>query len=289
MSRCRNERAADENPGVSAPIKLVISDVDGTLVRHDKSLAEATIAAVKALADAGVPMTLVSARPPSGVLPLADRLGITLPIGAYNGGTLVQPTGVVVETHRIDRDIAGELLRLTRAAGADPWIFADGRWHITNLDNPHVPRERLSAGQEPVVRGDLTDLLDRVDKMVAVSDDAPLLAALQEHARQAAGAAATVALSQPYFLDMTAPQANKGDGVVALAKAAGVPLDQVAVLGDMPNDLPMFACAGFAVAMGQAPAAVRDAADAVSTSNDDDGVAHAIETILLPRIQEHAT
>ena len=147
MSRCRNEPAADERWSVTAPIRLVISDVDGTLVRHDKSLADATIAAVRRLEAAGVAMTLISARPASGVLPLVDRLRITLPIGAYNGGTLVQPDGVVVEAHRIDRDVAGDLLRLTREAGADPWIFADGRWHPARRARASVGRAGAGGPQ----------------------------------------------------------------------------------------------------------------------------------------------
>ena len=87
---------------------------------------------------------------------------------------------------------------------------------------------------------------------------------------------------------MTHSQANKGDGISALAAALGVAMEDVAVIGDMPNDLPMFARAGMAIAMGQAPEAVRSQAAHVTTSNDEDGVAHAIDTILLPMTGAHA-
>ena len=88
--------------------------------------------------------------------------------------------------------------------------------------------------------------------------------------------------SQPYYLDITAPQGNKGTGVTALAAAYGVPLPEVAVIGDQNHDLAMFRGAGLAVAMGQAPDNVRSAADHVALSNDQDGVADAIDRIVLP-------
>ena len=99
----------------------------------------------------------------------------------------------------------------------------------------------------------------------------------------ALGTQATVGRSQVYYLDVTAPRANKGDGVAALAHAAGVPLPQVAVFGDQRNDLPMFVRAGLSVAMAQGPEEVRAAATHVSTSNDEDGVAVAIDRFILHR------
>jgi len=100
------------------------------------------------------------------------------------------------------------------------------------------------------------------------------------------GEAATVVRSQPYYLDVTAPHGNKGDGVTALAQAYGVSLDEVAVMGDQNNDLAMFKVAAFSVAMGQAPDNVRAAASVTAASNEDDGVADAIDRLILPRLQD---
>ena len=98
----------------------------------------------------------------------------------------------------------------------------------------------------------------------------------------ALGENAEVSCSQTYYCDITHPLANKGDGIVALAAAIGVPLDETAAIGDMPNDIPMLKRAGLAIAMGQAADAVKARARYTSTSNDEDGVAHAIDAILLP-------
>lgn len=264
-------------------IELVISDIDGTMVRHDKSLPDANIAAARTLAQAGIPLALISARPRSGMTWIADALGIAGPCGAFNGGSLFDRQGAIGTPQRLGAHLGLRILHLLDEAGVDVWVFADGLWYARNDSNPHVPREKLSSGLLPTLRDDLASVCTAADKIVGISDDATLLQRVEAEVRQAAHGEATVALSQPYFLDATARLANKGDGIAALASAMGVPLAHVAVIGDMPNDLPMFARAGFAVAMGQAPEAVRAAAHWTTQSNDDDGVARAIEHILAHR------
>ena len=154
-----------------------------------------------------------------------------------------------------------------------------------HAEGEHVTHERKSANQEPVLGADFAQLLGAADKIVAVCDDSPLLTKLEQAVSAAVGSAATVGRSQTYYLDITALSANKGDGVTALAAAMGVPLANVAVIGDQHNDLPMFTRAGISIAMGQGPKDVRAAAMRVCGSNDEDGVAQAIDDILLPLVK----
>lgn len=268
----------------TGPIGLVISDVDGTLTNHAKELTSEVIDAVRRLEAAGVPFTIISARPMTGVTPLATALGVTGPLAAFNGGTIFTLGGGVIERHTVAPEAIRGMAELAKGTPAATWIFAEDRWHADTLDNSHIQRERLSSFQEPVVTPDMTALFDRVDKMVLVHDDPAVLGPLTQEGQRRFGSIATVAQSQTYYLDITDLHANKGAGVTALAATAGVPLAQVAVLGDMWNDVPMFDIAGFACAMGQAPDGVKARADAVSTSNDDNGVAHAIDAFILPRI-----
>lgn len=265
-------------------IRLLVSDIDGTLVRDDKSLPEANRDAILALAAAGVATSLISARPPSGMLGLAATLRLAGPLAAFNGGTLLNPDGSISFAHRIDAADAVAVLRLIEKPGVTPWVYADGKWFVASLGNPHLARERLAAAVEPVIRADFAGLGGRIDKIVGVSDDHDLLRRLEARTREMIGARATVARSQPYYLDITHRLANKGDGIAALARAYGVDLNQVAALGDMPNDLPMFARAGLSVAMGQGPACLRAAAGATAASNEEDGVADAITRFIRPRI-----
>jgi Cof subfamily protein (haloacid dehalogenase superfamily) len=271
----------------TGPIRLFVSDVDGTLVRHDKSLAPATIDAAQRLEHASVHMTLISARPPSGILPLAHALGISAPIGAFNGGTLVMPSGDILSARHLSADASRKAFDIIRASGAALWAFADGKWFASDETNPHVSHEKKASMVDPVLDGDWDSLHGRIDKIVGVSDDPSVIGKLEADNQAALGEDAEVSCSQTYYCDITHPLANKGDGIVALAAAIGVPLSETAAIGDMPNDIPMLKRAGMAIAMGQAPAAVKAAADWVSASNEEDGVATAIERILLPEVAKH--
>lgn len=267
----------------AAAVRFVVSDVDGTLVDHEKRLSPATVAAVDRVRAAGIGFTVISARPPSGVEPIAGALELDGPIAAFNGGAVFRRGGAMMEEHLVPAEVGRGVLELAHGSGAHVWVFADGRWHADTLDDPHVPRERRSANQEPVILSDFGDLADRAGKITFVSDEPAVLAELLERARDRYDGQATIAQSQTYYLDVTALRANKGAGVEALARAAGVPLDAVMVLGDMRNDLPMLTRAGLAVAMGQAPGDVKAAAHWISASNDEDGVARALDRLLAER------
>ena len=264
-------------------IRLAISDVDGTLVRKDKSLSPQVIAAVHRLREAGIAFTLISARPVSGVLPLIAPLGIDIPVAAINGGIVFRPDGSVITEHRIDPDVVRGMFALAEGVAVDRWVFADNRWYASSLEGVHVEHERVASNQEPVLRDDFSDLYGRADKVTFVSDDAPVLKDLAGRGVAQYGARATIGQSQTYYLDVTDTRANKGDGVAELASILGVDLAQVAVFGDMDNDVAMFRRAGLSVAMGQAPDTVKSAADFVSTSNEQGGVAHAIDAFVLAR------
>ncbi|GGE89291.1 Cof-type HAD-IIB family hydrolase [Sphingomonas prati] len=267
--------------------RLFISDIDGTLVRKDKVLTEPTVAAIRRLRAAGVPVTLISARPPSGMIAHAERLGIDLPMGAFNGGTIVKPDGTVISAAHVPADVAIDTLARLRAANIDRWVFANGKWYASGQDSHHLEREQVAAAIDAVYTDDFAAMIDRIDKIVGVSDDAPLVARVEAELVAAHGSAATIACSQPYYLDITALAANKGDGVAALADAIGVSLADVTVAGDMPNDLPMFARAGQSIAMGQAPQAVRDAATRVTGPTDEDGLAAAVDALAELAEQHH--
>ena len=130
---------------------------------------------------------------------------------------------------------------------------------------------------------DVSDLLDRADKITFVSDDEPVLRDLH-HRGADFHELATIVQSQTYYLDVTALAANKGAGVAALAAAADIPLEAVAALGDQANDVPMLERVGLSIAMGNAPDAVKARAAHVTEANDADGVAAAIDSLILPRI-----
>jgi len=267
-----------------AALRLVVSDIDGTLVDKTKQLTPATVAAVRRLEDAGIGFTVISARPMSGIMPIAETLAIDAPMAAFNGGIIFNRKGEVSEHHVIDAVVAKGVMEIAADSPADIWVFADNIWYASTDEGAHVGSERLASNQVPVITSDFAELLDHADKITFVSDDHAMLADLAERCKAAHGEDATIAQSQVYYLDVTALAANKGDGLVALAATFDESLEAVAVLGDQFNDVPMLTRAGLAIAMGNAPDGVKAVAHAVTTGNDADGVAHAIDTMIFPRI-----
>jgi Cof subfamily protein (haloacid dehalogenase superfamily) len=263
-------------------IALVVSDIDGTLVTPDKTLTPAARAAVASLREAGILFVLVSSRPARGMASLIEMLGVTAPCAAFNGAVLFEPGGDVLESHPLADELAHQAMDLAAEAGANAWVFAGDAWYLTDPEGDEVWREKRTVGFEPIRTADLRRVGAPIGKVVAVSDHPERLDLCQARARAAMEGRANVMRSQSYYLDFTDPAATKGAAVTALAARLGVPLSATVVIGDMDNDVSMFAVAGLAIAMGQAPQAVREAAGHVTASNREDGFAAAIRTIVLP-------
>ena len=260
---------------------MVISDVDGTLVRNDKSLTPATIKAVQRLRAAGIAFSIISARPARGLTYPIEQLGIDLPTASFNGGTITRPDGKTISAQRLSQDAVRATLDMLLPADVEIWVFADDQWLVTDPNGPLVPKERRTIGFDPVVVSSFKDHTARVDKIVAASNDHPRLAELEKTVRKALDGQAGAVLSQPYYLDVTDLKADKGFGVAALADAVGIPLAEVAVIGDGHNDVAMFRRAGLAIAMGQSAPEVRAHAAYITDSNEQDGVAHALDRFIL--------
>lgn len=275
--------AAGGEAARSVDIDLVISDMDGTLVTPDKVLTPRAIEAVRRLGAAGIGFSLISARPPRGMAAAAKTLAVRLPIGAFNGGTLIAADQNLIQTRRLPADLARPAIALLESQGVQVWVFADDGWRLRDPNGVKVDRERHTVGFDPTVVDGFEDVIDRIDKIVGVSDDHPRLQALEAEAQALWGGQATIHRSQPFYLDITHRQANKGDGVLALCAQIGVAPARTAVLGDMYNDLSMFKVAGLSIAMGQAPQAVKDQANLVTGPNTEDGFAEAIERLLKAR------
>ena len=268
---------------MTSPIRLVVSDVDGTLVQTDKSLAPSTIAAAQRLQEAGVPLAIVSARPPRGMRWIQETLHLTGPLAGFNGGGLMAPDGTMIELRTVPLAAVRTALDLFGRNGVDVWLFTAEEWLILNPDGPHVAHERHTVRFDERVVPSFDPYLDQAGKLVGVSEDAPKLARLEQELQALLGDTASARRSQTYYLDVTHRDANKGNAIRLLAAHQGIDVAEVAVLGDMVNDVPMFAVAGFSVAMGNATPDVQAQATAVTGPNDADGWAQAIDRLILPR------
>jgi Cof subfamily protein (haloacid dehalogenase superfamily) len=261
-------------------IALVVSDVDGTLVTKDKTLTDGAKGAVRRLHEAGIGFTITSSRPTLGMRFLIEPLSITLPIGAFNGSSIVDPQLKPVEQHLIPVATVQHCLDVLNEFGVDIWLFTNDLWLTRNGDGEYVPHEKLAIRADPTVVADFTPYLASACKIVGASADAALLQRCEIAMQQALGAQATAVRSQTYYLDVTPPGCNKGTFVQTMAGRLGIPLDSVATIGDMQNDLAMFRTSGVSFAMGNATDDVKKAATHVTASNEDEGFARAMEMIL---------
>jgi Cof subfamily protein (haloacid dehalogenase superfamily) len=264
-------------------ISLVVADVDGTLVTKDKVLTPRAADAVKALHTAGIAFAITSGRPPRGMAMLIDPLALQTPVAGFNGGIFVKPDMTMLEEHVLAPDVAKHALEIILHNGLDVWVYSGKDWLVRSRDAPHVAREQWTVKFEPILVKNFDDVLAKAVKIVGVSDDLDLVARCEKDAQDALGKGASAARSQPYYLDVTHPDANKGTVVTTLSKRLSIPVGEIATIGDMPNDVLMFRHVGLGIAMGNASPEVQAQADVVTASNEDDGFAKAMERFILYR------
>lgn len=278
MQPVGTQTAAPATP--AGKIRLVLADVDGTLVTKDKILTPRAIRAVERLRERGILFTITSGRPPKGMKMVIDPLKIDQPIAGFNGGMMVRPDFSVIEARTLTADTARKVIGIIRDHKADPWVYNGNDWIVSRIDAPHVAREQWTVKFPPKV-GVIGDELDQVVKITGVSDDLDLMKRLEHDLQQALGDTASAALSQPYYVDVTNRDANKGGVVMTLERLLGIPASQMVTLGDQPNDVLMFRKSGISIAMGQASPEVQKQATYVSTSCEEEGFANGIEKYVL--------
>jgi Cof subfamily protein (haloacid dehalogenase superfamily) len=280
----------------TAAVRLLLADVDGTLVTKEKVLTDRACAAVKQLHEAGIAFAITSGRPPKGMQMLIGPLALTTPIAAFNGGLFLKPDLSIISQHVLGHEVVEPVIKMIEDHQLGAWIYRGTDWFVHERHGSHVDREEWTVKFPPIVVASYDGLMDDVAKVVGVSDDLEAVARCEKAVREAfgqhvgakqsspgrdQGPAVSAARSQPYYLDVTHPDANKGGVVLTLAKMLGLAEAEIATIGDMPNDISMFEKGGLSIAMGQASDEVKQAANAVTDSYEDEGFAKAIERFIL--------
>jgi Cof subfamily protein (haloacid dehalogenase superfamily) len=267
---------------MAPPIRLFLADVDGTLVTQDKVLTDRAIAAVAKLRQAGILFAVTSGRPPRGMTMLVEPLQLTTPIAAFNGGVFVHPDMSVIKQQVIPDEVTPTVIDVLGTHGLDVWVYRGADWYIRDPHGPHVAREGWTVKFDPTVIDSFASVSDHVAKIVGVSDDYDAVQKGVDAVRERFGDHVSAARSQPYYADVTNPNANKGAVARYLSETYQIPAEQIATIGDQPNDVLMFAHSGLSIAMGNASHEVQRAARRVTTSNQDEGFANAVERFILP-------
>lgn len=268
----------------SHTIRLLLADVDGTLVTKQKVLTEQAQASVREMGEAGILFAVTSGRPPRGMKMLIEPLALKTPLAGFNGGAMVNPDLSVIETRKLALEAAQATIKTILGMGLDAWVYTADEWIVRDPKAPHAEREAWTVQFEATVVPAFTDEhLSKAVKIVGVGDNLPLVAEAEAAVRKELGNRASAARSQPYYLDVTHPNANKGDVVNRLSEMLKIPREEIATIGDMPNDVLMFERSGFSIAMGNASDEVQGQASAVTDGFEDEGFAKAVRRFILPR------
>lgn len=283
----QNRHGPDRPP--ANRIRLVVSDMDGTLLTPDKQITAQSLSAVQALQAAGIPLCLVSSRPPGGIEMYFDQLKISTPYGALNGGTLFNPDRSIRSSLSLGPQTVLDALDMLAASQVEAWLFSGHDWLVRNTLDPLVQAESRTVQTTPTQVTDLKARIHNIGKVAGSTADHATLHDLEASIGHKLAGRACVALSSKWFLDITPLHANKGYAVHQLAAYYGIGVEEVACIGDMNNDVPMLSIAGLSIAMGQSTPDVQACAHFVTGANTQEGWARAITDFIFPRTGSSST
>ena len=264
-------------------VKVICCDIDGTLVRDDKSLSEENIRWIhRAVHEAGVHFTLVSGRMVNGVRPFYERMGITGPVSCYNGGTLVDENGRIVDEHRMPHDIAMALMDVRDRNKADAVIFDGMRWFLETRDCYPYPQKR-KVYESDCETGVFRELLQQFDtnKVIFLSPDKKVLDDVDADIRRTIDTSRISFYRNADFLEIMASGYDKGSAIDALVRYYDIDYSHIMALGDDYNDVPMLKKAGISVAMENSVPEAKAVAKYITDTNNNDGVAKAIKKLVF--------
>jgi Cof subfamily protein (haloacid dehalogenase superfamily) len=259
-------------------IRLVASDLDGTLLLPDETVSERTRAALAAAKEAGITVVLVSGRQPRSLAPIAERIGVGGIAICANGALIWDlDAGTMVDATPLAADLASRLVHALREAIPGVLFAVElergfGRERGWAEETTDVRPEVLEADALELITGPVIKLLVRHPTLP--------FAELAERARQAIGDDAVATWAGLRLVEISAAGVTKAFALERVCERLGVDASEVVAVGDMPNDLAMLKWAGTAVAVANATQEVLDAADEVTAANVEDGVAQLLERIL---------
>ena len=269
-------------------IRLTIADIDGTLVTREKLLTPRSAQAVRMLSQAGIIFGVTTGRPPAGVRMLIEPLPALRFIAGFNGGIVVSRDFTVFKQNLLPAKEAEQVVQIILDHNMDAWLYTDKDWLLRDPGAYRVDREARTVQFPPKVTATFDGFFDRVTKIVGVSQNYELVARCEKSVQERCGLSVSAARSQPYYLDVTHPKANKGEVVLMASEFFRIPTEEIATIGDMANDVTMFEKSGVSIAMGNAMPEVQRAATYVTASNEEEGFAMAVEEFILPQQEASA-
>ncbi|MDE7378055.1 MAG: Cof-type HAD-IIB family hydrolase [Paraprevotella sp.] len=270
--------------------KLLVLDVDGTLLNEAKEITKHTLATLRKVQQMGIRILLASGRPTYGLLPLARQLELGTYngfISSYNGGQIISASnGEVVFERRINPEMLSYIEKKARKNGFSLFTYDGDCIVTTDAADPHVQEEARLNGMSLKQVDDFSIAVDFAPcNCVLSSDDEAALSGLEEHWKRRLAGVLDVFRSESYFLEVVGCQVDKANSLAALMKLLNITSEEVVAIGDGVCDVSMLQMAGLGIAMGNAPDSVKRCTETVTLTNEEDGVAVAIEKAILAEVR----
>jgi Cof subfamily protein (haloacid dehalogenase superfamily) len=264
-------------------IKLVAIDVDGTLLNSEHEMTPRIEKALRAAAEQGVMVVFATGKTRNAVVPHLTKLGIDAP-GIYNQGLIaVDADGKPIHSQTLEPRIARQVITMAEDRGFSVLAYAGSRI-LSKTRNRHI-EDILAQYHEviPEVVGALQNILidTPIQKLLAVGDPHAIKGLRWQLSALVGGHGRLVQAAVPEMLEILPPNGSKGAALKVVCKHFKIAPEQVVAIGDAENDIEMIQFAGVGVAMGNADQKTKDAANHVVASNDEDGVAEALERFVL--------
>ena len=271
--------------------KMLVLDVDGTLLNDEKEISKRTLTTLLKVQQMGVRIMLASGRPTYGLLPLAKKLELGTYNGyilSYNGGQVINASnGEVVFERRINPEHITYLEKKAEKNGFSILTYNGDTVVTNNPNDPHVQAEAALNGMKVEHQEFFSAAIDYPPcKCMLVSDDEEALVGLENHWKRRLNGVLDVFRSEPYFLEVVGSRVDKANTLGVIMEMEGIKTDEIVVFGDGVADVTMLQLADLGIAMGNAPDSVKRCADYVTLSNNEDGVAVAVENAFLAEVRE---
>ncbi|MDR1881038.1 MAG: Cof-type HAD-IIB family hydrolase [Tannerellaceae bacterium] len=269
--------------------KLLVLDVDGTLLNDRKEITPVTLITLLKIQQMGIQVVLASGRSTHGIMPLAKALELDKYNGhilSYNGGQIFNmQTGKLLFERRINTELIPYLEKTAKKNGFTILTYHQDRLFTNNPENLHVREEAARNGMQVVEAEPFAGAITFSPcKCMLVSDDEEALIRLENHLKKRLDGVLDIFRSEAYFLEVVPPSINKADTLGILMEKLSVTAEEIIAIGDGVCDISMIQMAGLGIAMGNAAEAVKRCADNVTTSNEDDGVARAVEEHIIAKM-----
>lgn len=257
-------------------IKLVVTDIDGTIYTPEKGISAETLSSVKRLSDNNIPVVIATGRTFASAKWIADKIGVKCPLIAYQGGLVCSYEGEILDVKYLNPEIAYEIVQEARKRKIHLNVYVEDKLYVED-DNEYIKDYIGDKGIDYFLVDRFEDLdFTKLNKILAINYDAQFIDNLIQELKEKYPQIYVVK-SYKYFCEIANKNATKGNAIKFLAQKYGISINEVLAIGDQNNDIEMVQTAGCGVAMGNGTDEIKKVANYVTDTIENEGFSKAIK------------